>query len=159
MTPDWMSLGAFCAALGSGLIAGTFFASSSFIMGALARLPAEQGVAAMQSINIVVINPMFLGVFLGTAILSALLAVAELLGWGGMASTWLLAGCAAYIGGCLLVTMVCNVPMNDALARLTAASPEAAQYWPEYVSGWTFWNHVRTAASLVAAVCFIIAMR
>src|SRR3954453_3000242 len=57
------------AALGCGLIAGVFFAFSTFVMKALARLPADEGMAAMQSINVVVLNPMFLGVFLGTAAL------------------------------------------------------------------------------------------
>jgi len=45
------------SALGSGLIAGAFFAFSTFVMGALGRLPAAHGIAAMQSINVVVINP------------------------------------------------------------------------------------------------------
>ena len=30
-------------------------------------------------------------------------------------------------------------------------SPEAAEYWPVYVREWTLWNHIRTAASLLAA--------
>ena len=41
----------FIAALGSGLVAGIFFAFSNFVMKALARVPPAQGVAAMQSIN------------------------------------------------------------------------------------------------------------
>src|SRR5436190_5913255 len=40
--------------LGCGLIAGVFFAFSSFVMPALAKLPPAQGLAAMQSINVVV---------------------------------------------------------------------------------------------------------
>jgi uncharacterized membrane protein len=44
------------SALGCGLIGGVFFAFPSFVMNALARLPAAQGIAAMQSINVVVIN-------------------------------------------------------------------------------------------------------
>jgi uncharacterized membrane protein len=39
------------AALGSGLVGGVFFAFSTFVMRALARVPAAQGIAAMQSIN------------------------------------------------------------------------------------------------------------
>ena len=55
------------AALGCGLIAGVFFAFSTFVMRALARLSPSEGIAAMQSINITVLNPWFLGAFLGTA--------------------------------------------------------------------------------------------
>ena len=39
------------AAIGCAMMAGVF-AFSSFVMKALARLPAEQGVAAMQAINV-----------------------------------------------------------------------------------------------------------
>ena len=54
------------AALGSGLIAGVFFVFSVSIMKALGRLPSAHGIAAMQSINDVIVNPVFLVAFLGT---------------------------------------------------------------------------------------------
>jgi hypothetical protein len=60
----------FSAVIGAGLNAGLFFIFSVCIMGALARLPAEQGIAAMQAINVVILNPLFLLVFMGTAVLS-----------------------------------------------------------------------------------------
>ena len=53
----------------------------------------------------------------------------------------LIAGSFAYLLGCLFVTMTRNVPMNKALARVAAGSPQAAQYQPEYVSRWTLWSH------------------
>jgi hypothetical protein len=67
------------SALGCGLVAGVFFAFSSFVMNALARLPAAQGIAAMQSINVVVINPLFMTAFLGTAAACVLLAISSVL--------------------------------------------------------------------------------
>ena len=69
------------AALGSGLVAGAFFAFSTFVMGALARLPAPQGIAAMQSINIVVINPWFMTAMFGTGLAAVALAVAAAIEW------------------------------------------------------------------------------
>ena len=45
------------AAVGSGLMAGLLFAFSNFVMKALTRLPPEQGMAAMQLINVTIINP------------------------------------------------------------------------------------------------------
>ena len=41
----------FISALSCGLMAGVFFAFSPFVMNGLARLPAQQGIAAMQFIN------------------------------------------------------------------------------------------------------------
>jgi uncharacterized membrane protein len=55
------------SALGCGLMAGFFFAFSACVMNALARLPAAQGITAMQSINVTVINPLFGLAFFGTA--------------------------------------------------------------------------------------------
>ncbi len=51
------------SALGCGLVAGVFFAFSTFVMKALDRLPPAQGMTAMQSINVVVINPWFMTAF------------------------------------------------------------------------------------------------
>ncbi len=49
------------------MVGGIFFAFSSFVMRALAKMPDAEGIAAMQSINVVVINPSFLGAFVGSA--------------------------------------------------------------------------------------------
>ena len=93
------------SALGSGLVAGAFFAFSAFVMGALGRLPAAHGIAAMQSINVVVINPWFLGVFVGTAAACALLVVAALLAWQEPGAMFLLAGALLYFAGTFLATI------------------------------------------------------
>lgn len=65
----------FLAALGSGLMAGTFFAFLMLVMGALGRLPPDHGLAAKKSINVVVLDPMFLVVFVGAALVRAGLGV------------------------------------------------------------------------------------
>jgi len=133
-------------------VGGVFYGFSSFVMKALAQLPAAQGVAAMQRINIVVINPWFMGAFMGTLLLSiACVVVAVMAG-----SAALLAGGLLYALGTFGVTMAFNVPRNNRLARLDAASSDAAAYWPTYVREWTRWNHVRTAAALVAAACAVL---
>lgn len=138
--------------LGAALVGGIFFAFSSFIMQALARRPAAEAVAAMQSINVVVLNPSFLGVFLGTALLSlAMLAVAYL-HWGRPPAIYFLAAALLYLLGTFLVTALGNVPLNDQLAAMTAQAPETEQQWQHYLNRWTLWNHVRTAAALAAAL-------
>jgi uncharacterized membrane protein len=144
-------------AVGAGLVAGIFFAFSSFVMKALARLPLGQGIAAMQSINVTVINPVFMTAFLGTAVACAILVMVSLLDWQRPGSGILLAGGLLYLVGTILVTIGFNVPRNEALARVDPANVEAAVVWMDYVSTWTLWNHVRTAASLMAAVLLTIA--
>ena len=49
------------SALGSGLVAGIFFAFSTFVMSALGRLAPEQGILAMQTINVTELAPISTG--------------------------------------------------------------------------------------------------
>ena len=147
------------AALGSGLVAGFFFAFSAVTMKALGRIPAEQGIAAMQSINVVVLNPWFFTAFFGTGAACLALAVVSLLNWDAPGATWLLAASVLYLVGVILVTTAFNVPLNNALAAVHAASDEGAREWTRYLSVWTAWNHVRTITPLLSAALFIIALR
>ena len=146
-------------ALGCGLIAGAFFAFSVFVMRALAALPAPGGIAAMQSINVAVLNPVFLGVFVGSAVLCVVAAIASFIRWQGAGSMWVLGGAILYLAGCFAVTMVFNVPLNDALAKANPSAPESVDLWNGYLNTWTMWNHVRTLASLAASAAFIVATR
>ncbi len=159
MTRQLMINGIILAALGTGLIAGTFFAFSTFIMAALGRLPAPQGIAAMQSINITVITPLFMGVLFGTALLCVGLVATALPRWTDPGAVWVIAGGLLYVLGAILVTILFNVPRNDVLAALDPASSEAAVLWARYVTVWTLWNHVRGLASLAACAAFVLALR
>lgn len=148
----------FVSAISSALVAGIFFAFSTFVMAALGRIPAEQGIAAMQSINITVINPLFMLAFMGTGALCLALIAGAYLRWDQPGSGLIMAASVIYLVGCIGVTMVFNVPLNDALAPLVPASSEAATLWARYLSEWTFWNHVRAVAPLVSAALFIWAL-
>jgi uncharacterized membrane protein len=146
------------AALGSGLIAGAFFVFSVAVMRALGQRPAGEGMAAMQAINIVIINPPFIGVFLGTAVVSGLAALAGVSRWELPRSGFLIAGASIYIVGSVAVTMILNVPLNNALVAADPASTGGREIWKNYLTNWTFWNHIRTVASLAALLFFILAL-
>jgi uncharacterized membrane protein len=149
---------AFLSALGAGLTTGTWFAFSVFVMAGLARIPAAQGIAAMQSINITVINPLFMAAFLGTGILSLAVATMAFLNWGQGGRLLLIAAAVLYLVGVLGVTMAFNVPLNDALAAVEPASTEGAQLWSRYLSVWLAWNHVRAVAGLASFAAFVLAL-
>jgi uncharacterized membrane protein len=146
------------AALGCGLIAGVFFAFSSFVMKALARLPASAGIAAMQSINIVVLRSVFMAVFLGTAAVCVVASVYSLFRLQEPGVVYMLIGSALYLVGSFLVTIIFNVPRNEALAKLAPTNPNSANFWSGYAASWTAWNHVRTVAALAAAASFSVAL-
>lgn len=144
--------------IGAGLVGGVFLAFSSFVMKALAALPVEQGVAAMQRINLVVLNPLFLGLFVGTAVLAGICVFAGFHPPGTTRSILLLTAGLSYLVGSFGVTAAFNVPRNERLARLAPESAEAAAYWPVYLREWLRWNHVRTAASTLSAACAAAAL-
>ncbi len=158
MTNKFLLASTLLSALGCGLVGGVFFAFSTFVMRALAALPPPQGIAAMKSINVTVLNPMFLGLFLGTAVGCVILIIPPLLNWHKPGAACVLIGSAFYLLGTFLVTIIFNVPRNDALATLDPVSAESARLWAEYVAGWTLWNHVRTIAAIAAAVLLIVAL-
>jgi uncharacterized membrane protein len=135
-----------CAAMG-----GVFFAFSTFVMQALRRLPAAQGIAAMQSINVTAVTPIFMTALFGTAAACATVAVRALIDWHGMISACLVAGSLAYLIGTIGVTLAFNVPLNNALAATDPSGGDAVWLWMKYVRTWTAWNHVRTASGLIAA--------
>ena len=159
MLDDWLHHLTFVAALGCGLMAGLFFTFSVFVMDALSRLPAAQGIAAMQSINVAIVRPLFLLVFLGTAAACAVLAAASPWRWDEPGAGYRLAGGLLYLLGVMLVTFVCNIPRNNALAAVDPASAGAAGLWHDYLKTWTAWNHVRTVAALAATAALIRAVR
>jgi uncharacterized membrane protein len=149
----------FTTALATGLMAGVFFAFSTFVMKALERIPAAEGISAMQSINVVVERSGFLVVFLSAALTCIALAACSFWRLATHAGWLVLAGAAVYLFGCIGVTMLCNVPMNNTLATMPAADPAAANYWLTYLRDWTFWNHVRTGACLLSSGLLTWALR
>lgn len=149
---------AILALFGSAIVGGIFFAFSSFIMKALARLPSEEGISAMQSINIVVLNHSFLGIFLGTTVISLLLFFLTIIQWNTIPSPYFLTGALFYILGTFLVTGIGNVPLNNQLANISNVHSDAILIWQDYILRWTRLNTFRTACALIASMLFIIGL-
>lgn len=146
------------ALLGSAIIGGVFFAFSSFVMKALSRLPSYEGMAAMQSINVVVLNPTFLGVFMGTTVISVLVAVLAITGWASPAAPFFLTGAMLYVVGTFLVTGLGNVPLNNQLAAVAPSDTGAIGVWEHYLDRWTMLNTIRTVAAIAAVAMFTVGL-
>lgn len=146
------------SSLGSGLIAGLYFAFSAFAMKALGRIDPSAGMSAMNSINAVILRSTFTPIFFGTTLASLVLAGISVFRWGEPGAPAMLAGGVLYVVGMFVVTMVFNVPLNNALAAADPARPEGRDVWSRYLRDWTLWNTVRTVASLAASACFIWAI-
>ena len=146
------------SALGCGLMAGVYFAFSTFIMTALGRLDQAAGIAAMNAVNVDIVRSLFMPLFLGTTVAGAALVVMGALRLGEPGSASMIAGGGLYVIGMFVVTMMFNVPRNNALAAVQPSAPEAGAVWANYLKDWVFWKHVRTVASLVASVLFVAAL-
>ncbi len=157
MQSGWLFDVTICAAVGCGAMGGVFFAFSAFVMKALARLPAPDGIAAMQSVNVVALTPLFMTGLFGTAAICLVASVSSAFRTHA-GSPYVIAGALCYLLGTILVTIVFNVPLNDRLARVDPASPEGARTWDDYLASWTQWNHVRTIAGIAAAGLFTLGL-
>ena len=146
------------SALGSALMAGMFFTFSNFVMTALGRMKPSEGIVAMQFINIVILNPLFYVLFMGTALLSLALPLSII--WRDVHPNeiYIVGGSLFYLLGVMVVTIVRNVPMNNALDAVKAESNEGIQLWEQYLVDWTRWNHVRSITSFLGTLCFILAL-
>ncbi|MEO0637780.1 MAG: anthrone oxygenase family protein [Pseudomonadota bacterium] len=148
----WFSLSLSVVALVAvAAVAGFFYAYSSSVMVGLNASTPEVALKAMQGINAEVRNPIFALSFFGSAILLPAATALLVVQGSRKAALPLGAASAVYILGGFMLTMVINVPMNEALAVVDVdALPDPAAAWADYAEPWTFWNHVRTVLSLSA---------
>lgn len=147
------------AVLAYALVAGVFLAFSDFIMRSLAITSGSGGIDAMQAINREVFRWIFMTLFLGMAAGSVAIAVYAWVTFNGPPSALFLTAALIYLVLCFGVTVFFNVPMNEALSAMQSSSEATRNYWLQtYVPRWTFWNSIRTGASLLSAALLLIGL-
>ena len=124
----------------TGLLAGLFFAFAVSVMPALRAMDDRTFVAVMRTINVVIVNPIFLVVFLGAPVAAVAVLVWE-------RNPWAVAG-AVLAAVTLAITFALNVPLNNALADGGARDA--------FESPWVLWNVVRTLTSTAGFVCLLL---
>ena len=138
------------ALIGAGLMAGVYFAFSTFIMRAFDRLGPSPAAQAMNAINVDILRSAFMPLFFGSTLVHVALVVIALLDSELAGRGWLIAVGLLYALGMFLCTAVYNVPLNN---RLAAAEPnDIDATWRLYVVDWTRWNHLRSLCSLLATI-------
>src|SRR4051794_22848590 len=103
------------ALVGTAMIGGVCFCFGTAIMGSLQRMPAGQGATAMNLINARIQNPLFLLIFMGTALICVALGIIALVK-DSPGKWWLVAGAALYLVGVIVVSFAVNIPLNEKLA-------------------------------------------
>ena len=146
------------AVIAVGLMAGVYFTFSSFVMRSIDTIEKPLGMIAMQEINRVILRSVFLPIFFASSAACALLAVVAIVGGPSTGSTAMLAGGAIYVVGMFVVTVVANVPLNNALEATAARGPDGEAMWRRYMQRWTVWNHVRTLSCMASLALLVLAL-
>lgn len=139
------------ASTGSALLAGLYLAFSTAVMPALHRRPDSEAVAYFQELNRTIQNPLFLLLFMATAIACLLTAGSALVspdGARGLRAAGGLVGLAGFV-----TTAAVNIPLNNRLDR------EGVSAWETFQQHWEPTNHLRAATSLAAAILLLLALR
>lgn len=145
-------------ALAGGLIAGLFYSYSCSVNPGLGALPDANYLAAMQSINRTILNPVFFFSFLGTVLL---LPLSTYLHFGTGNRFYLLLGAAVvYLIGTFGVTILGNVPLNEALDKINltgASAQELAAHRLRFEVPWNRLHAIRTYASVLSFILVLLA--
>jgi uncharacterized membrane protein len=142
-------------------MAGIFFAFSNSVMPSIDKTPAPQAIVTMQQMNKVIVNPLFMLVFMGTTLTCAVLGAWAAFKWDGDGTVRLLIllGCALYLVGSFLLTGAYHIPKNDALDKVDPHAADAAKVWADFMKAWVPWNSVRALASVGSMAAFAVALK
>ncbi len=140
------------ATWGTGLVAGLFVAFAIAVMPALRGADDRTFVIAMQRINVSIVNPLFLLIFMVAPVVLAVSAVLV----GGTERRWALVGLALSVLA-LLVTFAVNIPLNDKLATAGTSDPESARAAFEHT--WDLANIARTVLMSGSFLACLVAVR
>lgn len=144
----------------TALIAGLFYAYSCSVNAGLGKLPDAGYLAAMQSINREILNPLFFMSFMGTLVLLPLSTWLQYTQPASLRFYLLLAATLVYAAGTFGVTIMGNVPLNNALDgfNIQAASPELIkQQRALFEKPWNQLHSIRTIANAIALVLVLLA--
>ena len=140
------------ATMTMGLMAGVFGIYGNAIMPGLRRTDDRTFVAAFQSIDRAIINPVFMVTFVGALAFTALAALLHVTGDQRPMLPWIGAALVLYLF-VFVITIGVNVPRNNEIKaagdvdRMTDLRGVRERFDE---ARWVRWNHLRTFASTVA---------
>jgi len=147
------------ATISTGLIADLFYAYACSVMNALGHTDDRTFVDVMNKINVDIINPWFMVIFLGSGLLSIVALVSNLGSDHRRVLVWLVAATVLNVAA-LIVTMALNVPLNDQLATVGGqpSIAELAALREHFEGPWVRWNIVRALGHTGAFGCLTWAL-
>jgi uncharacterized membrane protein len=140
-----------------GLVGGLLGAFAVAIMPALRGASDRTFVETMQRINVSILNPIFLGAYVGGLLLSGAAIVLHWVDDERGALPWIVAGTVLYLV-VLMITGRVNVPLNEQLdaagdpTRIT----DLGAVRQRFEDRWVTWNIVRSAVNVAAFACLAV---
>lgn len=147
------------AATTTALMAGLFYAYACSVNPGLGRLSDIDYLTAMQSINRAILNPVFFAGFIGTVLLLPVSTWLQYCQPLRMRFWFLLSALVVYLIGVFGVTVLGNVPLNEALDVFniqTASTDEVAAQRRAFETPWNKLHMIRTTASILAVILVIV---
>ncbi|WP_082216561.1 anthrone oxygenase family protein [Dyadobacter psychrophilus] len=142
-------------ALLTGLSAGLFYSYSCSVNLGLGKLADVEYLRAMQEINKAILNPIFFISFMGSIIVLVLATWLSYSGQHVFQFKMLLTATVIYMVGVFGLTVMGNVPLNDALAGFDiggATANEIAQKRKLFEQPWNKFHAIRTFCSIASFV-------
>lgn len=151
----------FLATFLSSLVAGLLFAFAIVVMPGLARLNDREFIRTFQVIDGVIQNnhPLFIGAWLGSALMLIVSAVLGLWHLEGVSRMLLIGAALVHIVTIQLPTISINIPLNNKLQTLNVDAMNAAAHQiarQEFEPRWNQWNIVRAVTSSLVLGLLII---
>ncbi len=157
---DVQSAALIIATLAVGLFAGVFAIYANAIMPGLGRTDDRTFVGAFQSIDTVIINPLFLMTFFGGLVFTGIAAALHLGEDDRSVLPWIVVAFVLYLA-VVVITVRVNVPLNDGIKAAGAPDRVAdlARVREQFNEArWVRWNLVRAIATTAAFGCLAWAL-
>jgi uncharacterized membrane protein len=142
------------------LMAGLFYSYSCSVVLGLKALPDTEYIAAMQSINRAIQNPVFFTGFFGALLLLPIASYMNYSQHPGIRFWLLLSATILYIAGAFCVTVFGNIPLNNALEKfdlLHSSKEMITSQRMNFEQKWNNLNIVRAISSTLSLILVIIA--
>lgn len=148
------------ATFSTGLMAGLFFIWTNTIKPGIGKLPDLVYLESFQSMNKVILNPTFQGLFVA-AMLCMLISIGLNYNNFNVVFKLLLMSSVIYFFGAFLITFFGNIPLNNILENAdlnTITLEDAKQLRSIIESKWNNFNLIRTITSSISFALLLIAL-
>ncbi len=144
------------AILLTGLMAGIFFTWSNAVKPGIGKLSDLEYLRALQSMNRVILNKAFIGIFLGAIIAVALVPVFHFKLFPNNIFWLFILALVTYWVGVFGVTVSGNIPLNEILDRINLESITPEEIKALRTSIEVKWNNLNLIRSISSGITFVL---